>query len=155
MTATALFVGDVGWDITVTVPRLPGPDEKVMAETVLESPGGVVANAAVAAARVGASTRGLFCFGRDERGRAARKALGDQGVVLVNQEKTPTTSLAVILLDAEGEKHLVLYRGPSMYPTQDAIRIVDLVGVSWVHTAIYGSASAHRSVSISGNKVVH
>lgn len=52
---TALFVGDVSWDLTLAVDDVPAPDEKVHADGATKAPGGVVGNAAVEAALAGAS----------------------------------------------------------------------------------------------------
>lgn len=142
MTAVLLFVGDVGWDITLQVSHMPGRDEKVHAQRVVESVGGVVANASVAAARAGAVTRGLFCFGADERGDAAAFALGAAGVDIVGGTRHGPSSLAVTFVGPDGEKHLVLGTTASMYPSVEAIEAVDLGGVNWVHTALYSTPGA-------------
>ena len=45
---SALFGGDVSIDLTMTCARMPEPDEKVHVDAIVEAPGGVAANAAVA-----------------------------------------------------------------------------------------------------------
>ena len=60
---TALFVGDVSWELTLPVDQLPAPDEKVHADRAAEGPGGLVGNAAVAAALAGASVRTVIGSG--------------------------------------------------------------------------------------------
>ena len=67
MTAkSALFVGDISVDLTMVIPHVPAPDEKVHVATVSEAPGGVVANASVAAARAGATVRLLLVTSGDK-----------------------------------------------------------------------------------------
>ena len=60
---TALFVGDVSWDLTLAVDDVPAPDEKVHAD------GPRRRLAAVAAALAGASVRAVTRCGDDPVGR--------------------------------------------------------------------------------------
>ena len=53
-------------DISVTVPRLPGPGETMLGSAAMIAPGGKGANQAVAAARLGAAARMIGCTGDDE-----------------------------------------------------------------------------------------
>lgn len=142
MNTTLLFVGDVGWDITLQIPHLPGPDEKVHTTGFVESAGGVIANAAVAATRAGATARGLFGFGADERGDATACALDGEGVAVVRSRRGGPSSLTVALLEPDGEKRLVLNEADSMYPGVGDVAAVDLDGIAWVHTAVYDNVSA-------------
>lgn len=146
MTPTLLFVGDVSWDITLGTARIPGSDEKVVVDQLEEHAGGVVANAAVAAARAGASTRGLFQLGSDWRGRAAVEALARTGMALSTAEASGATALALIALDDQGEKRLWLYFGRSMYPQLSQVDSCELADCSWAHTAVYDVRAAARLV---------
>lgn len=147
MTAAALFVGDVGWDTTLRVDHVPAPDEKVHVIEATESTGGVTANAAVAAAIAGASTRALMRFGSDAAGARAREQLLSRGVNVAAETTTGPTCHAVIVLEPQGEKRLLLVPGVSMFPTLGAVDRVDLGGVGWVHTAAYDMAAASRLVA--------
>ena len=53
-------------DISVTVPRLPGPGSTVLGSAARFSPGGKGANQAVAAARLGADVRMVGCVADDD-----------------------------------------------------------------------------------------
>ena len=73
-------LGSLNMDISVTVPRLPGPGVTVLGSAARFTPGGKGANQAVAAARLGAGVRMVGCVGDDDFGRALRAALRAEGV---------------------------------------------------------------------------
>lgn len=141
MSRAALFVGDCSRDTTFVVDHLPEPDEKVHADTFVEGPGGVVANAAVAAARAGAQVRLLVRTGDDPAGAEIVAALRDAGVAVDAEPAAGPTCRVVTVLEGDGEKRLLLAEGVSMYPSAEAIAALDLGGVGWVHTAAYGDAA--------------
>ena len=58
-------LGSLNMDISVTVPRLPGPGATVLGSAAVFTPGGKGANQAVAAARLGAEVRMAGCVGDD------------------------------------------------------------------------------------------
>src|ERR1700761_2137909 len=62
-------LGSLNMDISVTVPRLPGPGATVLGSAAVFTPGGKGANQAVAAARLGAQVRMAGCVGDDDFGR--------------------------------------------------------------------------------------
>ncbi len=71
-------LGSLNMDISVTVPRLPGPGATALGSAARFTPGGKGANQAVAAARLGADVRMVGCvgdddFGRQSAGRPARR----------------------------------------------------------------------------------
>jgi ribokinase len=142
MTATALFVGDASLDLTLCIPYVPAPDEKLRVDSIAESPGGVVTNAAVAAARAGTHARLLLHIGADLASDAFRALLSEGGLAVEASSGPGALCRATILIDRTGEKRLLLYPGQSMYPTLAQIRDVDLDGVFWVHTAAYDIAAA-------------
>jgi ribokinase len=135
--AIALFAGDVSLDLTMSVPHVPGPDEKLRVDALYEAPGGVVTNAAVAACFAGASVRLLACTGDDLASRTVPSALQAQGVEIDLAAQPGALCRAVIIVDAAGEKRLLLHPGNSMYPTLAQVRDVPLADVGWLHTAIY------------------
>ncbi|KRB30931.1 hypothetical protein ASD99_21175 [Mesorhizobium sp. Root695] len=139
--ATALFVGDVSLDLTLVIDHVPAPDEKVHVTSSCESPGGVVANAAAACARAGASTRMLMQTGHDTGAQFVRTDLEGIGIQVESEVTEGRTCQVVILLEPHGEKRLLLDPGVSMYPSEAQVEAVDLGGVAWVHTAAYGIAA--------------
>ncbi len=144
MTGTALFVGDVSLDLTMHVPRLPEPDEKLLASYVSEAPGGVVANAAIAAARAGARARLVLRLGDDIASAMVRRQLAEAGLTLDANVAAGPLCRVVILVDDSGEKRLVLHPGVSMYPEPVQIAALDLHRVTWAHTAAYDPIAAAR-----------
>src|SRR5699024_7999400 len=78
------------------------------------NPGGAPANAAVAAAKLGADAGFIGCVGRDAFGAFLRSTLVSQGVDtagLVETDQAPTT-LAVVSVDSTGERSFHFYRKP-------------------------------------------
>jgi ribokinase len=142
LTQAALFVGDVSLDLTLRIPRVPEPDEKLFVDAIAEAPGGVVANAAVAAARAGVAVRLLAHLGADPASDAVQARLADSGVGVETDAGEGALCRATILVDRDGEKRLLLYPGQSMYPTGAQIQDIDLRRVGWVHTAAYDIEAA-------------
>lgn len=139
---SALFVGDIGIDFTMTVDHIPAPDEKVHVANASESPGGVVANAAVACARAGGPARILVQVGDDSAGRAATDGVRRAGVEVAAETTDGGTCRVVILVEPHGEKRLLLYPGVSMYPSRRQIAREAFDRVAWVHTAAYDLKAA-------------
>jgi ribokinase len=139
---TALFVGDVSYDLTMACSHIPAPDEKVHVEAAIEAPGGVAANASVACALTGATTQLVVAIGDDLAGQRLVEELAQTGV---NVSATPypgSTARVVTLIEPHGEKRLLMYSGVSMYPKQQQLAAVSLARVGWVHTAVYDIAAA-------------
>jgi len=142
VTGRALFAGDVSFDTTMRVDRIPGPDEKVHVDSLSEAPGGVIANAAVAACRAGAAVRALLHFGDDLASRAAPSLLTERGLELDISTGRGALCRCVIIIDRSGEKRLLLHPGVSMYPTAEQAQRAPLAGAGWMHTAIYDPLAA-------------
>ncbi|MGH3640768.1 MAG: carbohydrate kinase family protein [Mycobacterium sp.] len=133
----------MSWDTTVVVDQLPGPDEKVIASSLVESVGGVTANAAIACSLAGTRSRLLTCLGTDFAGTSALEAAERTGLAVTAHISTDhSTCRALITLDGSGEKRLILAPNAAMYPPDSCARDVDLTEVAWVHTALYDLDSA-------------
>jgi ribokinase len=106
-------LGSLNMDISVTVPRLPGPGETILGSAVVIAPGGKGANQAAAAARLGAAVRMAGCTGDDEFGRTARSALVSGGVDVSGVRAVPgsATGVALITVDPSGENVIVVAQG--------------------------------------------
>jgi ribokinase len=141
-TGKALFVGDVSLDLTMVVDHVPEPDEKIHVHRIVEAPGGVVANAAVACARTGIEVETLLQVGDDLAGSAVAAELRARGIQVQIKTVPGRTCRVVIIVDSHGEKRLLLDPGMSMYPSREAVAQLDLGGLAWVHTAVYGDAAA-------------
>jgi len=139
---TALFVGDVTFDLTMMVSQMPGPDEKVDATSAFESPGGVATNAAMACAISGTDTQLVIAVGGDQQGASIAQELGDLGITTSISCQAGLTSRVVTIIEPHGEKRLFLYPGVSMYPTKAQAENIDLNQIGWVHSAVYNLATA-------------
>lgn len=136
MTATALFCGDIAFDVSLRVPRLPDPDQKTHAFENLVSAGGVAANSAVACARQGVATALLAVVGDDVLGAYATDFLAARGVDVTGVTTTPgMTAVSVCTLAEDGEKRLVYTSSVSQSPPPERLREAELDGVDWVHTS--------------------
>ena len=71
MGGRVVVVGAVNVDLVVAADRLPGPGETVVGPGVVQHGGGKGANAAVAAARVGAAVTLVGAVGDDDTGARA------------------------------------------------------------------------------------
>jgi ribokinase len=106
-------LGSLNMDISVTVPRLPGPGATVLGSAARFTPGGKGANQAVAAARLGADTSMVGCVGDDEFGRRLLAALRAEGVDAggVRVVAGVPTGLAMIAVDGAGENLITVAPG--------------------------------------------
>ena len=118
-----IVVGAINVDLVVAAPRLPGPGETVVGGGLQTFGGGKGANAAVAAARVGARVRLIGAVGDDETGAAALAELRNEGVdvsdvaVLAGEP----TGVALIVVDDHGENQIAVGSGANAAITADHI----------------------------------
>ncbi|CAM3622462.1 Sulfofructose kinase [Bordetella sputigena] len=110
-----ICLGLSAFDLTWVVDRLL-PGGKARAGEHHEGGGGMAANAAVAAARLGASVRFWGRAGDDLAGRAMRQELADLGVDVSDFRlfEHARSSVSGILVDAEGERTIVNFRGEGL-----------------------------------------
>lgn len=102
-----VFCGYANLDVAARVPHLPRPDERVHASAVEHLPGGMAANAAVAAARAGARVAFAGVVGEDHLSERFLGELEVEGVDTGWTERTAFLSTAVVLVDAEGRRAVV------------------------------------------------
>ena len=108
-----VVVGSVNVDLVVRAPRLPRPGETVLGSDLERHGGGKGANAAVAAARLGAEVRLVAAVGRDDLGAAALAELDAEGVDTreVAHDDGAPTGAALIVVDAGGENQITVAPG--------------------------------------------
>jgi ribokinase len=108
-----IVLGSLNMDISVTVPRLPGPGATVVGSAAVFTPGGKGANQAVAAARLGADVRMVGCVGEDDFGRQLLAALRAEGIDAGAVRIVPRvpTGLAMIAVDTQGENLITVAPG--------------------------------------------
>lgn len=130
-----VVVGSINVDLVVRVAALPVPGETVIGRDLAEAPGGKGANAAAAAAALGARTTLVGAVGDDERGRAMRTRLIADGVdVRAVAVVDDPTGVALIAVDDAGENAIVVAPG--------ANRAVDPAGAMAAVEGLPASGSA-------------
>jgi len=112
-----LVVGSVNEDIVVSVERLPGPGETLLASEFALSCGGKGANQAVAAARDGARVALAGAVGDDDAGERQAAALDGAGVDTrwVRRLTGVPTGTAFIQVDSRGENTIVVVQGANAH----------------------------------------
>ncbi len=136
---SVLVVGDAGLDITVVVDHRPDADEKVHALHELRHAGGVAANTAVGLARLGSLPLLAAALGDDPFGELVQADLAAEGLdpALVRRLPGESTYYSVSLVDAAGEKALVVVPCGRLYPTAEQLPATLPGGVRWLHTVPY------------------
>lgn len=111
--AVVVVVGAINVDFVVVAPRLPGPGETVVGSGLQTHGGGKGANAAVAAARAGASVRLIGAVGDDATGSEALVELGTEGIDLTDVAVLAgeSTGVALIVVDEHGENQIAVGAG--------------------------------------------
>ncbi|MGI5207642.1 carbohydrate kinase family protein [Spirillospora sp. CA-108201] len=102
-----VFCGYANADLTVAVPELPGPGDRVQATGVRRGDGGMAANAAAAAARMGADARFAGVLGPDLRSTEFLEALAADGVRTDWTSRAGVLTTAVVLLTPDGERSVI------------------------------------------------
>ncbi len=146
---TVVVVGAINVDLVVVAPRLPGPGETVVGGGLQTYGGGKGANAAVAAARAGATVHLIGAVGGDDTGIAALAELRAAGVdvsdvaVLAGE----STGVALIVVDGRGENQIAVGAGANAAVPVDHIRqclrsLLPTAGCVLVSTEIPAAAVA-------------
>ncbi|MDQ6833279.1 MAG: carbohydrate kinase family protein [Chloroflexota bacterium] len=143
-------VGDADVDIYLDVPHLPGRDEKVAATDAAWYPGGMVANFLVALRRLGTpccfhGPIGADAFGRVVQENFARQDVATDGLIVKSEG---STYYCVVLLDASGEKALVIAPTDCISPAPDDIDPAIIAPARHLHLAGGRLDAALRAVRI-------
>jgi ribokinase len=135
-----LSIGDLDVDFYIAVPAIPGFDQKVEGRHLGQKPGGMAANFAVAAARLGRPVRLLAAVGDDTVGAKVLAQLAAEGVDLnfVSKRKGSNTFMCVILLSPSGEKSLIKLESDAYLPRITDLQSGAFQDIGHVH-ATYGS----------------
>jgi ribokinase len=122
-----VVVGGANYDYLVRASRLPGPGDTVEGDMIDEAPGGKGANQAVAAARLGARVAFVGRIGSDERGERILAAFRREQVrtEYVLRDATAPTGVALIHVEAAGEKQIVAVPGANARLTSEDVRGVE------------------------------
>lgn len=156
MMRAVAVVGSIITDLAVFTPCLPQRGENLRAHRLQIGPGGKGANAAAAAARLGARAILVGAVGDDHFGHEELAALRRERVIVdgVAVDRETPTGTAVILIDATGENTILVILGanerltPAMvesglaphWATLDALQVNFEIPQEAVATAIRGAA---------------
>jgi ribokinase len=119
-----VIVGSVNVDLVVVAERLPGRGETVLGRRLERYGGGKGANAAVAAARLGAHARLVAAVGDDALGQEALAELRHEGVDVegVGTVSGEATGAALIVVDASGDNQIAVGAGANAALAPDRVR---------------------------------
>jgi ribokinase len=114
--AKIVVLGGINMDLISTTPRLANPGETVIGDTFYTAPGGKGGNQAVAAARMGGRVSMNGRVGTDIFGPILLEELQgyDVDVTGVATDTEHSSGIAVILLNAERQNHIVQILGANM-----------------------------------------
>ncbi|MCX6078309.1 MAG: carbohydrate kinase family protein [Chloroflexi bacterium] len=118
---TCVFLGGSSVDIILEMPHIPLPDEKVLAEFSGIQAGGLVANTACAAARLGLKTAWAGVVGDDEAGSLVLSEFERFGVDASHTRVLPgaRSDFCVIMLDPSRERTILVVETTNNMPDLD------------------------------------
>ncbi|MGR9089807.1 MAG: PfkB family carbohydrate kinase [Gammaproteobacteria bacterium] len=124
MSGRLIVVGAINTDLVIVAPHLPAPGETVVGGGLQTFGGGKGANAAVAAARAGASVALIGAVGADDNGTSAVAELRADGVATrdVAVLDTVPTGAALIVVDQNGENQIAIGPGANGAVTPQHVR---------------------------------
>jgi ribokinase len=116
-------LGSINVDTIFSVSDLPRAGETVMASASVRAPGGKGSNQAVAAARMGASTRMIGAVGDDADGVWMRGLLEEDDIDVASVFMLPgiATGAATIAVDARAENLIIVAPGANAALTPSAL----------------------------------
>jgi len=125
---TLVCVGHCALDRVFGVPAWPAGSGKIAATRYEEAGGGMAANAAVAAVRLGARVRFWGPTGQDNTGTFVAAQLAADGVDVSGLRAFDglTTSTSAVLVDDRGERLVVGYRGTALQAPADWLPVSQL-----------------------------
>jgi len=124
-------MGAANLDHIAVVPRVPGPDERVVSQPFLTAGGGPAATAAVTAARQGCDASFIGIIGSDPAGDLVRAELQRESVdtaLLESQDSLKTAESILLIEEHSGLRSIVTEEAPS-----PVIPSTPLNAFSWVH----------------------
>src|SRR5689334_12431459 len=144
-------VGLNATDTLLIVPHFPQYAGKVPFQEEILSPGGQVASAMVACARLGLRTKYIGSIGDDERGRIQMESLSGTGINLdhVQLRKNCANQSAYIIIDRSTGERTVLWRhDPCLRIDPGRITPEQITSARLLHVDGHDTAAATRATSI-------
>jgi sulfofructose kinase len=143
-TSDVVGLGLNAMDTICVVPRFPEPNRKMHMRDVRVEPGGQVATALVACARLGLNARYIGSVGADDWGQAQAASLRAEGLeVHLRRVEGASSQMAIIMLEEGiGERTILWRRDPRLsYPVTELRRDV-IVNSRLLHLDGCDSAAA-------------
>lgn len=127
MNTNILVFGGINMGLITRAARLPKPGETLRGERFYHSSGGKGATQAVAAARLGARVKMVGRVGDDLFGPALLAALRRDGIDVsdVAIDADHATGVGVIILDANGQNHVLATYGANLQCGADQLHAVE------------------------------
>jgi sugar/nucleoside kinase (ribokinase family) len=153
-----LCIGGISLDLMLTAPNVPELDEKLVVDFAGRAGGGLVANAACAASRLGLSTAWVGPVGEDEYARILLDDFARFGVDTAFAETIPgaATNFCVILLTPGGERTILVVNTLPEPPPLPAAVLHNLEQFPLVYTLLYEQewfAEVARRVHAGGGRI--
>jgi sulfofructose kinase len=164
MTVRMISVGMSALDTIYSVPEIPSSPVKILASGYTECGGGMAANAAVAAARLGAAVEYWGRVGDDLLGQRIIDELATEGVEVAYVRRVTgcASPCAAVLVDPHGERLICAYndplldRDPAWLPLARVAAVdVVLADVRWPEgsAAALDRARADRKIAVLDGEV--
>ena len=130
-----LCIGDLDVDLFISLPSVPGLDQKVGGRKLGQRPGGMSANCAVAIARLGLRSRLVAAVGSDQPGAFAVAEIAREGVDVDYLVKLSDveTFMCVVLLSPSGEKSLIRLETKAYLPRPQDLDPQAFEGIRHMH----------------------
>lgn len=143
-------VGDADVDIYLYVDHIPGWDEKILARRMELYPGGMVANFLAALGRLGTVCGFHGPVGDDDYGRMTLADLKASGVNITGAvvKSGEQTYFCSVMLDASGEKALIVAPTSCLFPTPDDVSENTIAQARHLHTTAATVATAEKAVRL-------
>ena len=130
-----LSVGDIGVDVVASVDHLPSLGEKLWVDAVSAYPGGMAANAAAVYAALGGTAGIVGRVGPDSHGIDSLADLEARGVdTRYVEQVTDPTFWTVALSTPEGQRSLIQFETPALWPQPAPDDIDAMVEATAIHT---------------------
>ena len=129
-------IGNLNLDVYFMVDDVPSRGASVKAKKFYMTGGGAASNFAVAVARLGIASRIVACIGDDFLGNMLLDELKKEGVnVDFVKRVRERTGIVVILVDREGERTMITFRGANALLEPKMIDLKALQNASLLHIA--------------------
>jgi sulfofructose kinase len=146
-----LGIGLNATDTLLLLPEFPTYAGKVAYGQELLSPGGQVATAIVACAKLGLRAKYIGTIGDDFRGNVQRQSLQETGVDisgLILRPECPNQTAYILIDQRTGERTVLWHRANCLRLAASEVRPEDIAGAKLLHIDGYDSEAAAHAASL-------